>query len=63
MVIGAFFGAFNFRKKEDLEEVCNKCKQAYFGDFLPQDCDNCNLPKLIELCQIYAWELTVGGVI
>lgn len=63
MALSGWTGKYKFAKKEDLEEVCNKCKQAYYGDFLPQDCYSCNLSKLIEICRNYAWELTVGGIL
>ena len=33
---------------KDLEAVCRKCQQAYYGDFIAQDCGYCPLPSLIE---------------
>lgn len=33
---------------KDLEAVCRKCQQAYYGDFIAQDCGYCPLPHLIE---------------
>lgn len=33
---------------KDIEQICRKCQQAYYGDFIAQDCEYCPLPRLIE---------------
>lgn len=50
---------FKYATEEDMKEVCNKCKQAYHGDFLPQDCDVCTFKQAVDKLKRYAWELAV----
>lgn len=50
---------FKYAIEEDMEEVCNKCKQAYYGDFLPQDCEVCTFKQAVDKLKVYAWELAM----
>ena len=57
MLSGVALGWFKYATEDDMEEVCRKCKQAYYGDFLPQDCDMCTFKQVVEKCREYAWKL------
>lgn len=41
----------------DFEDVCRKCQQAYYGDFIAQDCDYCALSRIINDYAIMRQEL------
>lgn len=32
----------------DFDDVCDKCKWSYEGDFKYSDCEYCNIPKIIQ---------------
>lgn len=56
-MISGYANGYSYPEERDMEEVCGKCTQAYFGDFLPQDCDNCTFKQTVELCRKYAEKL------
>lgn len=58
MLSGKALG-FKYATEEDMKKVCNKCKQAYYGDFLPQDCEVCTFKQAVDKLRTYAWELAM----
>lgn len=48
---------FKYAKEEDMREVCDKCKQAYNGDWSIQDCDYCTFYQVVQQCKKLAWTL------
>lgn len=48
---------FDYYTEEDVEPICNMCKNAYYGDWSIQDCDYCIITKLLHDIKEFAEEL------
>lgn len=58
MISGLAVG-YRYPLESDMKEVCDKCKQAYNGDWQINDCKYCTFMQTVKLCRKYAWELGV----
>lgn len=48
---------FEYYDQEDVDTLCRKCRNAFYGDWSIQDCDYCIIPKLLEKIRQYAEDL------